>query len=257
MILEHEFLFQRSIAFQSKETYYFDKTAQRALFLSGLAKGGALVSPDELSFFRSGCELNTPEEWNIYYGLSGFATSSLLLAEHRLFGTYHGLSFIKEASLQIAVSTLYTLHELLNTVTSAIGLGFNLLCFTLEPYSELKDSVIESAKSVLVHAVKTVASIGLFITGVVGALITRPLSTLLNPAVSSDADIDDKAVEKAQTQIGSENYELVRNSMFAVQNSTVPRGAGSRLEQVIGSLSDVVDELPELASTQIPLHPEF
>lgn len=252
MIFEHSLFFQRGARCQAGYTHKFDEKQQRALFLEGLAKGAALISPDELSFFRSGCELDSKEERAIYDGLSGFAVSALLLTEHRLFGTYHGVSFITEALLQLAVSTLYVVHELIMTLLSTIklGIGLALATVTLGLNADARNFAVENAQATLAHLVKACASTLLCLTGIIGALITRPISTAKNPVV----DTTGKTKEELSKEIGCEDSDRVGQSLFWLKDpKKTKRGAASRLEQVVGSFGDVLEEAPALASTQFTI----
>lgn len=257
MIFEHGMIFKRYAYCRGGYSHGFDRASQRALFLEGLSRGAALISPDELSYFRSGCELDSQEEHDIYYGLSGFVTSAVLLAEHRLFGTYHGLNFIKEASLQIAVSTIHVVHDLVKTLFSTIKLGLSLLFMTctLGLSSIARDMVMVSIQATLTNIMKTCVAAVLWITGILGALLTRPLSTLFNPVVNSidNADISEEEVNTSMKEIGCDDSARVRNSIFWLRDSNrSKRGTGSRLERVVGSLSDIVNEAAVLSSTEIP-----
>lgn len=255
MFLDNPLVFQRFASCSYGEYHRFNRAQQRALFLEGLAKGGALASPDELTYFRSGCELDSQEEWNIYNGLSGFFISSPLLAEHRLFGTYHGLSMIKEGLLQIIVSTLNVLWHLYHTAASTIKLGFSIigLVATLGLSSDARDFFANSVKSLFVHLTKTCVTSLLLISGVIGALITRPLSTLFNLLTNLDEESEqlEEKVEMAMEDILCDDRNRIENAMQWVNEQATVRGFGSRLERVVGSLSDVVSELPSLATTGI------
>ncbi|MFA6301541.1 MAG: hypothetical protein WC627_00210 [Legionella sp.] len=248
MIFEHSLFFQRKARCQFGYTHKFDEKQQRTLFINGLAKGAALISPDELSYFRSGCELGSKEEQAIYDGLSGFAVSALLLTEHRLFGTYHGVSSITEASLQITVSTLYVVHELIQTLLSTIKLGISLAftTLTLGLNTEVRNFAVENAQATLAHLVKACASTLLCLTGIIGALITRSISTAINPAVCKT----DKTLEELSKEIGCENSDKIGQLTFWSKDPKKPnRGAASRLEQAIGSFGDVLEAAPALMRT--------
>ena len=279
MIFERGMLFNRNADCGYGNSHRFNKEQQRALFLKGLSRGAALISPDELSYFRSGCELDSQEEDNIYHGFSGFVTSTVLLAEHRLFGTYHGLNFIKEASLQIAISTIHVVNELIKILFSTIELGLLLLfmTFTLgsnlmtlgsdlmtfalgsspdihKPSPDVLKMTMWSIQRMLYNVVKTCVAVALLVTGIIGALLTRPISTLFNPVVNStdNADISEEQVKTSMEEIGCDDYARVKNSIFWLRDSKgTKRGNGSRLERVVGSLVDIIDEAAILTNTEL------
>lgn len=252
--------------------YNFSGDTQRFLKLeaalqAGLAKGLALYSPDDLTYFIKGKVSgenydSLSQSLSLHYNNDkNYLLSTQLLMEYRLFASYRGLNFLAEAAMQVCLAILNFGYEALRLIPILFvaTLNFVGVILSIVPFvfgSKLGDAFKYSAPAICCSLIETVNQLlkiipaaALFVAGIAGVatrMIASGVRYIQEPDLTQD-NPSDETIANISNQLGGMDSEKVRCSISS-QSERIGffRKHSTALEKMVGSPVQFVPEIGPL-----------